>query len=271
MQVRGFPLAVSTVLLVGCGGGSAALGYALPDPGRVTYVYGDTTVVNVAAMGQNMEITMGGEAEYGIAFSPAADGVNVTLTVDRLAATVDIPMASTIRVDESEVEGPLVFTLDRRGRATVASLPTVGQAASAIVSGIALAHGFFPRLPGRSVSAGDEWVDTIAYEGDDELGSTESTILRYAVVGDTIIGGRELVRISFEGTSSVSNSMNMGTMPVSQSSTIDLRGHVLWDARSGHMFEMVSDGTGRGSVRVPMAPAPLPIEVRTRQRTRLGS
>lgn len=271
MRLERCLLVAPTLLLVACGGGAAELGYRLPDPPRVTYVRADTTTVRVSAMGQTLQIAMRGVADYGVAFARGEEGLGVTLTVDRLAATVEVPMASTMRATERDVEGALVFTLDRTGRATVDATPTVSSAASSMIQGIRTAHTFFPRLPGRAVAAGEQWVDTIAYEADDELGTRESTVLRYTVAGDTLVDGRPLLKITVAGTSDVSNAMEMGGMDVSQSSTVEVDGHVLWDQATGLMFEMVTGGTGRGTVQVPIAPAPLPIEVRTTQRTRLRS
>jgi hypothetical protein len=220
-------------------------------------------------MGQNMQIAMRGDADYGVTFARAGDGVGVTLTVQRLAATVDVPMGSPMRVTESAVDGVLAFTLDRRGRATVTSTPEVEPAASQMISGLTMSHTFFPRMPGRVVVAGDRWTDTISYSEEGELATDEDTVLDYVVTGDSVVDGRALTRIDFTGTSTVSNSMNMGGMAVSLTSTVDVRGYTLWDARAGVMYEMASSGRGRGTVRVPIAPMPLPIEVTSTQHTRL--
>jgi len=269
MKARHVALLGLSIALAACGGGPAVLGYGLPAETSVTYAFGDTTTVNVNAMGQNMQIAMRGDAEYGVTFARAGDGVAVTLTVQRLAATVDVPMGAPMRVTESAVDGTLAFTLDQRGRATVTSTPEVEPAASQMISGLTMAHTFFPRLPGRVVVAGDRWTDTISYQEEGELATDEDTVLDYVVTGDTVVDGRALTRIDFTGTSTLSNSMNMGGMPVSQTSTVDVRGYTLWDAQVGIMYEMASSGRGRGTVRVPIAPMPLPIEITSRQRTRL--
>jgi hypothetical protein len=261
----------AAALIVGsCAGAPPELGYRLPASPSVVYAYGDTTLVDVAIMGQSMEIAMRGDADYGVSFATAASGIEVTLTVDRLDASLTLPMAETERLDASEVRGPLVFTLDGEGDATVVSTPEVSMAASRMLSGLTTAHSFFPGLPDRVVSVGDSWVDSITFEGDAELGAmTEATVYEYRVVGDTVIDGRPLVEIGFTGSSRTSNSMNMSGMTVAQSSIVELDGHVLWDERAGIMFEMVRRGEGGGTVRIPMSPQPLPITVRITQRARL--
>lgn len=269
MKVRHLAPLAPMVVLSACGGGPAPLAYGLPAETSVTYAFGDTTRVSVDAMGQTMQLAMRGDADYGVTFARADDGVAVTLTVQRLAATVDVPMGSPVQVTESAVDGTLAFTLDRRGRATVTSTPEVEPAASQMISGLTMAHTFFPRLPGRVVAAGDRWTDTVSYSEQGELATDENTVLDYVVTGDTVVDGRALTRIDFTGTSTLSNSMNMGGMAVSQTSTVEVQGYTLWDARAGIMYEMASSGRGRGTVRVPIAPVPLPIEVASTQRTRL--
>jgi hypothetical protein len=252
------------------GGGPSGLGYGLPAQTEVTYTYTDTTIVSASFLGQNLEIAMRGAAEYGVVFNSAGDGVGVTLVVKELAASITMPFSAPVQLDESDVDGALVFSLDRRGNATVTSRPAVSEVASRMISGIGTAHTFFPGLPGAVVSTGDQWIDTVSYEGDAELGSmSELTILQYTIVGDTAVDGRSLLQIALTGTTELSGTMDVQGTPIALSSTVDVEGHVLWDARSGLMFEMVKTGAGRGSVEVAIAPQGLPIEVKLAQRARL--
>jgi len=254
----------------GCAAGSATLGYRVPDVRAVTYAYGDTTLVGLSLMGQQLEIAMRGEADYGIEFGPAPAGVEVRLTVERLAAVVAVPMAGEETVDESAVQGPLVFTLGPTGDAAVVSTPEVSIAAARMISSLTTAHSFFPGLPDRAVVAGDRWVDTVAYEGDAELGATsEETVVTYTVVGDTVVAGRSLLHIGLTGTSRSSNQTTIGGMQVAQATELALEGHVLWDRDRGLMYEIVRRGTGSGTVRVPIAPQPLPVQVSVTQRASL--
>jgi hypothetical protein len=213
---------------------------------------------------------MRGAATYGTVFTSDPRGVGVTLTVRDLAATITQPFGDPTRLDPSAVRGALVFSLDRRGNATVTSTPAVSVAASRMISGLTTAQTFFPGLPDRAVTTGDEWVDTIAYEGDAEAGAVrERSVIRYTVAGDTTVAGRSLLRITLAGRTELSNEIDMGGMQISQSSTVDVEGHVLWDVQRGLMFEMVKSGSGRGTVNVPISPQPLPIQVRVTQRARL--
>ena len=254
-----------------CAGGGVALGYRVPATPSVTYAYGDTTLIGISLMGQALEIAMRGSARYGMDFAPAAPGVQVTLSVETLDVSVTVPMAGEERVDESGVVGPLVFTLDPTGDAAVVSSPEISVTAARMISSLTTAHSFFPGLPDRVVGRGDRWVDTVAFEGDAELGATaEESIVTYTVLGDTVVDGRALLRIGLSGTTRSSNETTMGGFQVAQSSELTVDGHVLWDEEDGIMYELVRRGVGTGTVRIPMAQQPLPIELTTTQRARVA-
>lgn len=259
----------ASITIVACAG-APALEYGVPTPDEVRYDYADTTTVSVSVMGQSMEISQEGVAEYSVLFTPAPAGVSVTMSVSELSGSIRQPMGAPIRIDESDVEGVLVFSLDRSGDAVIAERPNVGATASQMVSALALAHGFFPGLPGRRVEAGESWVDTVTYEGSEGAGRrSETRVLRYTVTGDTAVGGRDLLRIAVAGTSEISADLNVAGMAVSQSSEVEIEGYVLWDARARLMVERRTRASGSGTAAVPMAPNPIPIRIRSSQRVRL--
>ena len=262
-----------SLLLSACGGGRSGpplLGYGIPTPTEVTYVYGDTTVVSLAVMGQGMELSQRGVANYSVTFGPVPGGIEVTLTVEDLAAVINPPMGSPIRLGNEDVTGDLVFTLDHLGNPTITERPEVSDVGSQMVSGLGLAHTFFPGLPNRAVGVGETWVDTISYEGRESAGlRSESTVIRYTIAGDTVVAGRSLMVIALQGTTESTAELELSGMSVAQSSNLTLEGYVLWDTQSGLMFESFKKATGTGTVRVPVAPGPLPIEIAATQRARL--
>lgn len=274
MSLRPLLPAATCVLVTACAGagpsGPPALAYGVPAQTEVTYVQGDTTMVEISLMGQTMELSQEGVADYAVTFGPAADGVSVRMTLAALSATINQPMGAPLRLDEGDVTGELAFSMDRRGDVTISALPQVADAASQMVSGLALAHTFFPGLPGAAPPVGGGWVDTVSYEGPDGPGmSSEKTILEYTVVGDSLLDGRTLLNITFLGTTERTTDIEAGGMAVNQSSTLDVQGHVLWDRQARLMYESVRTATGAGEVRVPISPAPLPIELSMRRHTRL--
>ncbi len=273
MTGRRIAVVLHAAVLAGCAGGPPsppALAYGEQSVEAAVYVFADTTAVNVSVMGQSMELSQHGRAVYDVAFGEAPSGVSMAFTLRSLQATLGQPMGPPLSIDESSVDGALEFTLDRTGNAVLSSTPEVTAEASQMVSGLALAHTFFPALPGRPAVPGDSWVDSVSFSGDEGAGTrSESSVLRYTVVGDTAVDGRRLLRIDYEGSSTIANDMEVSGMAISQASELEVSGLVLWDVQSGMMVEQHRTATGSGSVRVPIAPVPLPISLRAVQRTRL--
>jgi hypothetical protein len=272
MRMRLLSLSGTCLLVTACaGGGPSPLAYGVPARTEATYVHADTTAIQVVYGGERMSLTQEGVADYAVTFGAAADGgVSVRMTVLGLSATINQPMGPPIRLDEGHVEGALVFSLDRTGDVTISSLPRVADEASQMVSGLTLAHTFFPRLPGTAPEMGESWVDTVSYEGENGPGmSSELSVLEYTVVGDTVLDGRTLVNISVRGTTEVTTDLDVAGMTVHQASRLDVRGHVLWDRQSRLLHESFRSAEGSGTVNVPIAPVPLPIELSVRQHTRL--
>lgn len=270
MTRRFLTLATLAGALAACAGGAPVLEYGVPDPGDLRYSYGDTTVVSVSMMGQSLEMTQQGVADYAVTFAPAPEGVDVTMSVTELSGRLVQPMGPPVSIDEDQIEGVLVFSLDRRGNSVVAEQPRVAVEASQLVSALALAHGFFPGLPGRAVAVGDTWTDTVSYEGQEGAGNRSQTaVLHYRVAGDTTVVGRDLLRIDVEGASETAADLQVSGMAVSQRSDMEIAGHVLWDVEAGVMFERRSTASGSGTVSVPVTPNPVPIRVQSTQTIRL--
>lgn len=273
MFARRFSILASSLVLAACSSGlpsPPALAYALPTPSEARYRLADTSAVSISMMGQSLELAQDGVADYVVTFESARDGIVVRLTVAELAATIKVPMGAPVRLDRTDVSGELVFTLDRRGNSTISEHLVVSDVATQMISNLALAHTFFPGLPGRAVAVEDSWVDTLSYEGSEGAGTrSERRVIRYTVVGDTIVAGRSLLVISLQGTAESTADMEFGGMAVKISSNVDVTGHVLWDVQGGLMFESVNIAIGSGNVSVPVAPVPLPIEVRSTRRIRL--
>jgi hypothetical protein len=182
-------------------------------------------------------------------------------------------MAGPITLDESSVSGDLVFTLDRRGNAALVSAPTVDDAAGQLVPPVQIAHSFFPALPGTAVRPGDTWTDTISY-GDDggdagAAAGVQRSVLAYTAVGDTVIAGRPLLEIAFDGTAEIRQTLAMQGMEIEQATDLELSGHVLWDLQGGLMFERVTTSTGTGSVRIATMPSELPTRFQSVSRVSL--
>lgn len=258
MRARSPIAAFATLGLVACGGGPgsaspAALAYSMPSMASVQYLSGDTTQVDVDAMGQSLQISMENAATYDVAFSDAADGVDVSMTVSEYSARMSQPMAGPVTADESGISGALAFNLSRRGDVTVSSTPTVSGNAAQTFTPNSMAYSFFPGLPGTAASVGDMWTDTVSWSGPEGQGEVDAqSVVDYTIVGDTAIAGRSLLNIAMEGLVKTETSVNMGGMDIVQTSEISLTGTVLWDVANNLMFEMHTRGAGTGAAGTPM-------------------
>jgi hypothetical protein len=266
------PTAVA-LALGACGGGPASppgLAYGLPNPPTATYVSGDTANMDIDANGQSMQARVMSSATLATSFARAADGIQVTMTVEDMDARMSNPAGPPASADEKGIDGPLVFTLDRKGVATIVSEPKVNQSAQQFFQPVLLAQTFFPRLPGRGVAPGASWTDTILAEGQQGEGSISMTsIVTYTIAGDTLVGGTSMVRIDLEGTSDQTASGLIAGMDFSQSASGTMSGWVLWDMGRGLMSESYTEYDARGTMDVSAAPFPLGIRVRQQSRVKL--
>ena len=272
MRAWSLVLAPSAFLLAACGGGGpspAGLAYTLPDPATVTYVIGDTADVDIDAGGQSMQARTTSSMTVETSFARSPDGVQVWLGVQEMDARQSTPMGA-VSADASGIDGPLVFSLDRRGNATIVSLPDVSGSAAEFFQPFAIAHSIFPGLPGRPASIGEIWTDTVRFEGEQSGRNYSSlSVMEYTLVGDTVVAGRSLVRIDFEGTSEVGANGVMQGNDFSQGVSGDISGWVLWDVQRSLLFESHNQADARGTMEISAAPFPLGIRVRQQGVVRL--
>ncbi len=270
---RFIPAATGVLLLAGCAGGPpspSSLAYGREAVTSAAYAYTDTTSVNGSLMGQAMEVSQHGVAEYLAGFEAAPSGVGVVLSVRSLSGSLEQPLGPPVPLNEGMVDGNVEFTLDRSGNATVTMLPDVADEASLMVSGLGLAHTFFPALPGTSALPGEQWVDTLEFSGEEGPGArSQSSVLTYTVVGDTVVDGRSLLHVDMTGTTTMGIDVRIAGLDLNVASEMEVMGRVLWDLRAGILFEQYRESSGTGEVRVPIAPVPLPIRLRSVQRARL--
>lgn len=261
MRLRPSVVTLWSLALAACGGGAPAppsLAYSLPDPADVTYVQGDTATMDIDAGGQSFRVALESVGTYAATFQRADDGLRVSMRIQDFHGRLTQPMQGPTAVDGSGIEGPLVFTMDRKGAATVVSMPTVsGPGTEMLFEPVALVHSFFPRLPGGPVTTGTSWTDTTSFDGQAAGGTMNGTaVTTYTVSGDTVVAGRSLVRIAFEGTATESSAGTIAEMDSDFTRTLEsnVKGWVLWDANRHIMTEKHTELEGQGTMDIAMAP-----------------
>jgi hypothetical protein len=269
------PALASIALLGACGGAASppapppALAYGVPAPAVVDYVVGDSARAEILAAGQRFALNVNVAERWRMEFAAAGGGTRVTATLTDLDARLTNPISAPQTADESAVSGPVVFTLDRRGRAAVDALPTVTPAVGQFLSGSGIAHTFFPRLPGRAVGAGDRWTDTVAYEASEGGAEIEvRSVTTYTVVGDSAVDGASYLLIRSEGTTEQSSVGTIAGTDFSQEVSGSTTGHVLWDRSGGVMHAQELRSDLGGTMEASIAPVALEVRVRSVVRTR---
>jgi hypothetical protein len=244
-----------------------ALAYGVPIPPVVQYAVGDTARVEIQAGGQSFAVSVSVAESWRMEFAPTGAGARVTATLTDMDGRLSNPLTSPQSADESAVSGPVVFTLDRRGRPTVEALPTVTPAVAQFLSGSGMAYTFFPRLPARAVQAGESWTDTVGYDTEESgARTTVQSVLTYTAAGDTTAEGARYLLVRWTGTTEQSSSGAIGGTQFEQAVAGTTVGHFLWDAAAGILRSLEYASELAGSMAVPIAPAPLDVRVRSRIR-----
>ncbi len=252
----------------GPGGGSsgpAVLAYTAG--GTMMYSQVDSAVISIDAGGQMIDVNASTDQVMEMVFAPSADGVQVTATWRELDAVVSNPMGAPERADIDDVEGSLVFTLDRMGAATMVSAPELSGSAVQMVSPAGIANGFLPRLPGTPPEAGMTWTDTISYSADEGDASTVAeTVYTYTVVGDTVVNGMNLLKVDMRGVDDRTIEGATAGMGFVQTVSGDITGFFLWDLAAGMMHSTFVETEMFGTMDVDMAPFPLDVSMRGKTR-----
>lgn len=238
---------------------SGGLMYSVPQVPSVTYVTESSQDIGIDAgpMG-TMSMVATSEATIGVTFEAAPSGeVQVTTTFDALSASMSQPMGGSLTATESDIEGPLVFTLDSKGRGTAVTVPETKGSAEQLVAPISFVHEFFPRLPGGAVDPGATWTDTISWEASTAEGDMSTvSVLNYTLVGDTVVDGTSLLHIAYTGKSEIVGAGVTEGMEVMQTFSGDTEGMFLWDTAKGIMVAGKSSQDMDGTVEVPAAGMP---------------
>lgn len=243
--------------------GPSVLAFQVPSQPTLSYAEADTAIISVDAGGQMVDIQMLGRSVVDMSFAPSDAGVRVTATWRELEATVTNPMGPAERMNLEDVDGSLVFDMDRRGAATLVSGPSLRGIAANMWSNADVVHGFFPRLPGGPPAPGMTWTDTISFEEEEEAGPLVArSILTYTVAGDTVVDGRSLLKVDLAGDVSRTQEGVTSGMSFVQDLAGTLRGHFLWDLGAGALHSQVTLMEVAGTMDVAAVPFPLDVSMR---------
>ena len=272
MRIR--MLQVGGVLwLAACGGGAALGGgadmmrYAVPDGGPLTYDRTDSLSMTIEAPGMGFFTTrVDQDMRLGLTFTPSADGLRVTTSVERLAARMTNPMGAPATLSEADLEGELVFAVDGRGNANLIDLPEVSGAAGPIFNATSLAYDLLPKLPPPGLMPGSSWADTTAYAGTDATGSIEVTWAGTSTLaGDTVVDGRRLRLVRTHADVSIAIDASVAGRALTQNMSGPETGFYLFDPSRGVLVSQELDRDLEGTVKVAVVPLPMKLTAKQRK------
>lgn len=255
MTNRTFLAAAAATLLAACSSGGAGersaapapadnpFRYDVPSPATLTYQIADTNTMIVTIPGQGeMDMAQTSSATLALAFVADSGAVRVSGTVSDYSAGMSSSMMGDMGGGGNEVSGDLEFVIGPWGDVEMVSTPEVTGGPLPVATPFQFnAPDLFPRFPGRPLEPGDTWADTMTSSADLEevpelSGAGENTtIYTYTLVGDTVVGGLTLhkITISGVGTMQVSGTEPEAGEEVSQDMTSTVEGFYLWDAERG--------------------------------------
>lgn len=249
----------------------AGMAYGVPSGGTLTYVRGDSLFASIDVPGMGgMDLSFEQSMTLGVSFAASASGAAVSAEVLEYSATISNPVSGTSRASSSNVTGSVDFTLDARGRAELTGSPKLTGAAVMIMRPVGLANELLPRLPGRAVSAGDSWTDTIQYSGETAAGTVEVRwVGTYTVTGTEEWGGMTVTRVESSGRYSMASGGDVQGMYVEQELSGPEVGYFLWDPARRVVVYHESIRDLEGTVEADAAPGPMEMVGRSIVKTTL--
>lgn len=276
MKIHRKPAFVAVGFVVaGCGGvGSApaipSLEYGLPEPAQVSYRMTQAMEMAMSVMGQEMATDSEMDMTLAVGFQETSGGVRVAMSVTEATAESIDPMTGATRADEGDIEGDLVLFLTGTGDVTVESLPEISGDGADLFQFLSMAHAFFPHLPGTAAEAGSSWTGTIAFSGEEGQGFVDAAgTAEYTVLGDTLIDGRSLLKVSMTGVMELAVAVSAEGADVEVSANTEGQGVFLWDASAGLLVEMTGTAEGLGSATVVGLPDAIPLAISSETRIEL--
>lgn len=280
-SIPGLP-ALAAVLLAACSSGgpgepSAAPApadnpfmYDVPSPPAATYEIADTNTMIMTTPQGEMDMAQKSSATLALTFVADSGGVRVSGTVSNYSAGMSSSMMGDMDLGGNGVSGDLEFVIGPWGDVEMISTPEVAGGALPVPTPFQFSPpDMFPRFPGHPLEPGDTWADTMTSSEDlDEVegisgAGTNTTIYTYTLVGDTVVAGLTLhkITVSGAGTMQVSGTEPEAGGEVSQDMTNTVEGFYLWDADRGLVVlaDLVRtvDGTmsmgGMGGMAMTMA------------------
>jgi hypothetical protein len=277
---------VGLAMIAGCGSGaggpgsaspvpagSAALGYSIPVVNPVTYETGDSAIISMNMSGMAVDVTIEFAGTAEIAYAQA--GENLAATVRYLTASGRFAnsMGPETVISSGDLPGPAQLTIEPNGRYTLTSTPDMSTALKQVLGSNGAYRRLFINLPGRVVTRGTQWTDTIVTTDEaDGLRTSVREIITSTFSGDTTIAGHRLHVIRSTSVTATDVSGNAQGFEMSQKLSGTSTAIALWDPERRLLVERSESGGQSGSMEMPAAGmSGVPVSVSSIQVMRLKS
>ncbi len=246
-------IAAAAIFFAGCASGRSAPGepgpagvsyrYEVPSPPTATYRLADTITMIMTMPDGETDMAMSSASTIELTFAADSGGVRASGTVSDFSSSMASTMMGNTDIGWGDVSGDLVFVIGPLGDVEMVSTPEVAAAEVPIPMPFAFnAQELFPRFPDRPLQPGDTWADTVNASVDlAALGvpvpaggiGGDPAIYSYTLVGDTLVDGRTLRKITVTNVVSVQPTVEEAGLEMAMDIVATVDGFILWDAERG--------------------------------------
>lgn len=232
--------------------GTADLQYRAPIPASITYVTVDSAQTRISGLPTgDMTTTAHFRSVSDVSFAPADSGWQATISVTEFQGSTSTPMGD-VPVNSSHM-APLTLTVTATGPSPEELIenPPAAGASPADRIGAARAFSGLLILPGRELTPGESWTDTIIMTPEIEgMRSEVTTITRGTYAADTIVDGTTLNVLRIVAEMRMTMSGTVQGMATTQNMTSTSEEQVLWDSARHYVAARDGSGTFRGETVV---------------------
>lgn len=246
-------IAAAAILFAGCASGGPAPGapgpvgdsyrYEVPTPPTATYRLADTVTMIMTAPDGDMDMAMSSASTVALTFAADTGGVRASGTVSDFSSSMASTVMGTTDVGWGDVSGDLEFVIGPLGDVEMVSTPEVAATDVPVPMPFMFnAQDLFPRFPDRPLQPGDTWADTVNASVDlAALGvpvppggiGGDPAIYSYTLVGDTLVDGRTLRKITVTNVVSAQPTVEEAGQEMAMDVVATVDGFILWDAERG--------------------------------------
>ena len=211
------------------------LAYTVPatDSAIAMYEFTDSTVSDIqgGAIGP-IRVSIGTRGATELKFEPQGTDLKVTVTFKEFQGSfANSAGGGTLNATLADITGSAVLSLTPRGVVSIVQQPQLSPAFRQVSGSEQTYRRFFLRLPGRVVTAGTTWTDTISSTETSEGMTTRTrNIVRSTYVRDTVVAGKTLKLITATSDRTLDVTGTSQGIEIRQKLTGAANGTILWDS-----------------------------------------